>query len=433
MAQAAIQMDQEKVSCSVCLDLLKDPVTIPCGHSYCMSCIQEFWDEKRTYSCPQCRRSFTPRPVLMKNTVLADLVEELKKVELADAPPHHSYAGPADVSCDFCVGRKMKAIKSCLACMASYCELHLQPHFNVAPLKKHKLVEASSKLQDNICPRHDEVMKIFCRTDGQCICYLCSMDEHKGHDTVSAAAERAERQTELGVDRRNIQQRIQDREKDVKVTQQRLESIEASADEAVSDSEKIFKDLICLIEKKSSEVKQKIRSQQKTDESRVRELQEKMQQEISELRRKDTELEKLSSTEDHLHFLSSYSRWLHLNETAPISHDFTVQYYEKMTAAVSEARDKLKALLSDEWPKITLREPKVEVLQPPKDNAFPLDLLSSAYEQPVFRYRFKIQGTELEPTLKVPEALKSHRKLKKSTRKLRMPKVEVIEEDLSPY
>uniref|UniRef100_A0A3Q1EPA9 RING-type domain-containing protein n=1 Tax=Acanthochromis polyacanthus TaxID=80966 RepID=A0A3Q1EPA9_9TELE len=74
MAQAAIQLDREKVSCSVCLDLLKDPVTIPCGHSYCMSCIQEFWDERLIYSCPQCRESFTTRPVLKKSTMLADLL-----------------------------------------------------------------------------------------------------------------------------------------------------------------------------------------------------------------------------------------------------------------------------------------------------------------------------------------------------------------------
>ncbi|XP_049448961.1 tripartite motif-containing protein 16-like isoform X5 [Epinephelus fuscoguttatus] len=360
MAQQVIQLDSEKLSCLICLDLLKDPVTIPCGHSYCMSCIEHCWDEEHgqheTYSCPQCRQSFTPRPVMMKSTMLAELVEEQKKVGLHAVSPDQSFAGPEDVACDFCSGIKVKAFKSCLVCMASYCEQHLQPHYNVAPLKKHKLVEATSKLEENICSRHDEVMKIFCRTDQQCICYLCLMDDHKGHDTVSAAAERAERQTELGVSRQRIQQRVQDREKDVKVLQQRVEAINLSADEAVRDSEKIFTDLIRFIEERRSEVKQQIRSQQKTQVSRAKELEEKLQQEITELQRKDTELEKLSRTEDHLHFLNNYPSLSRLSgsEDLPSMDICTLSLFENMTAA----------LLSEEWTKISLAVSEVDVLLP---------------------------------------------------------------------
>ncbi|XP_063318602.1 tripartite motif-containing protein 16-like [Pelmatolapia mariae] len=361
------QMDQTKFCCSVCLDLLKDPVAIPCGHSYCMNCIKSFWDEeekKKIYSCPQCRQTFTPRPVLVKNTMLADLVEELKKTGLQAAPADHCYAGPEDVACDLCSGMKLKAVKSCLVCLVSYCEKHLQPHYDVAPLKKHKLVEPSKKLQENICSRHDEVMKMFCRTDQQSICYLCCVDEHKGHDTVSAAAERTERQRELEVSRQNIQQRIQDREKDVKLLQQEVEAINQSADQTVEHSEKIFTELIHLIQKRSSDVKQQIRSQQETEVSRVKELQEKLEQEITELKRKDAELKQLSHTEDHIQFLHNYPSLSALSESTDSSsiNIRPLSYFEDVTAAVSEVRDKLQDILREEWTNISLTVTEVDVL-----------------------------------------------------------------------
>ncbi|XP_042245668.1 tripartite motif-containing protein 16-like isoform X1 [Thunnus maccoyii] len=367
MEQKGDQLDRETFSCSICLDLLKDPVAIPCGHSYCMNCIKGFWDEedqRKIYSCPQCRQTFTPRPVLVKNTMLAALVEQLKKTGLQAAPADHCYAGPEDVVCDVCTGRKLKALKSCLTCSASYCEKHLQPHYDAAPLKKHKLVDPSEKLQENICSRHDEVMKMFCRTDQQSICYLCTMDEHKGHDTVSAAAERTERQRELEVSRQQIQQRIQDREKDVKLLQQEVEAVSHSADKAVEDSEKIFTELIRLIQRRSSDVKQQIRSQQETEVSRVKELQEKLEQEITELKRKDAELKRLSHTEDHTQFLLNYPSLSQLSEPTDSSsiNIRPLRYFEDVTAAVSELRDQLQDILRVKWTNISLTVTEVDVL-----------------------------------------------------------------------
>ncbi|XP_034565562.1 tripartite motif-containing protein 16-like [Notolabrus celidotus] len=369
MAQQQNLMDQKKLCCSICLDLLRDPVTIPCGHSYCMHCVRSHWDEedqKKVYSCPQCRKTVSPRPVLVKNTMLADLVEELKKTGPQAVSADHCYAEAGDVACDFCTGRKLKALKSCLQCLVSYCEEHLQPHYDSPAFGKHKLVDPSKKLQENICTRHGEVKKIFCRTDDQCICVLCSMDEHKYHNTVLALTERTERQGELGTNRPKIQQRIRGREKDVGVLQERLEAINRSADKAVKYSDKIFTQLLRLIKNRSSDVKQQIRAQQKTEVSLAKELKEKLDAEITELRRTDTVLEHLSHTEDHTQFLQNYPSLSCLSKSAASSsiNICPLQYFEDVMVVVSDVRDKVQDTLSDAWIKISQAVRPADVLQP---------------------------------------------------------------------
>ncbi|XP_042626506.1 tripartite motif-containing protein 16-like [Cyprinus carpio] len=208
MAEA--RFSQDEFLCSVCLDLLKDPVTTSCGHSYCKICITDCWDQedqKRVYSCPQCRQTFRPRPALSTNTMLAEVVEKLKKNRLsADCD-----AGAGDVQCDVCSGRKYRAVKSCLVCLNSYCQNHLEQHESWFKGKRHNLTEATGRLQEMICQKHEKLLEIFCRTDQKCICVLCTVIEHKNHDIVSAADQRTEKQKQLKEMQKTFQQRIQQR------------------------------------------------------------------------------------------------------------------------------------------------------------------------------------------------------------------------------
>ncbi|XP_036374775.1 tripartite motif-containing protein 16-like isoform X3 [Megalops cyprinoides] len=321
MAAAGDLLDQDQFSCSICLDLLKDPVTIPCGHSYCMDCIKGCWDQgdqTGVYSCPQCRQTFAPRPILGRNTMLAEVVEKLKTTELQAAPPAHCYAGPGDVACDVCTGRKRKATKSCLECLASYCEMDLMLHEKLNrgkamlmetaghPAKRHKLIEATAQLEEKICSRHCMPLEVYCRSDQQCICLLCVMDEHRGHDTVSAAAEMTVKQSQLGETQRKSQQRIQEREKELQDLRQAVKSLTRSAQAAVEDSERIFTELIRSIERRRSEVKELIRDQEKAAVSWSIGLLERLEQEIAELKRRDAEMEQLLQAEDHIHFLQNF-------------------------------------------------------------------------------------------------------------------------------
>ncbi|XP_058269261.1 E3 ubiquitin/ISG15 ligase TRIM25-like isoform X2 [Hemibagrus wyckioides] len=362
---AGISVDQDQFLCPVCLDLLNDPVTTPCGHSFCKVCINGHWDHedvKGVFSCPQCRETFTPRPVLRRNNMLTEVVEKLKKTELQAASPAHCYTGPGDVECDSCTRRKRKAVKSCLVCQASYCEDHLQPHYQSPAFKKHKLVEACAELQEKICSEHDRLMEIYCRTDQSFICYLCMMDQHKGHDTVSTKAERTDKQNELKEEQIKFQQRIQEKEKKVQELKQTVDIIKIRSQAAVDDSERIFTELISSMEKKRSEVMELIRTQEKAEVSRAERLLNQLEQEIADLKRRVTELEELSHTHDHIHFLQSFPS-LCVSPGCEDSPSFTVNQhlsFDGVRKSLSDLKKQVEQIYEEEFNKIRPQVSKPE-------------------------------------------------------------------------
>ncbi|XP_014710806.3 E3 ubiquitin-protein ligase TRIM58 isoform X1 [Equus asinus] len=120
---------REEARCPVCLDFLQDPVSVDCGHSFCLRCISEFCEKSDStqgglYACPQCRGPFgmdSFRP----NRQLASLVDSVRQLGLG--------AGLAGV--------------------------------------RH-------------CPRHGEELSCFCEEDQVALCWICdTTPEHRSHHT----------------------------------------------------------------------------------------------------------------------------------------------------------------------------------------------------------------------------------------------------------
>ncbi|KAG7321580.1 hypothetical protein KOW79_014438, partial [Hemibagrus wyckioides] len=535
MAGASTLLSHDLYNCPLCQKLLKDPVTIPCGRSFCMECIVRFWnddDQRCVYICPQCEEPFTPKPSLNRNNNLNKKVEELKKSKHPAASSAHCYAGPGDVECDSCTGRKCKAVISCLDCQASYCKYHLNPHFQSPDYKKHKIVEACAKLQEKIDSEHGKVMEIYCRTDQS------MMDKHKGHNTVATKAERTEKQNELKEEQMKSQQRIQEKQKaaqDLKKTsfpslcvspgcedspsftvnqhvsfdgvrkslsdlkervcekefnkiqpdvldqhhskekhtihrtemktaadqmissseaenrrefflqcfcyltldpntvhrrlilseknrvvtrtkarrsekqnelkeeqmksQQRIQEKQKKVQElkqtvdiikmrsqaAVGDSERIFTELISSMEKKRSEVKKLIRTQEKAEVSQTERLLNQLEQEIADLKRRVTELEELSQTPDDIHFLQSFPS-LCVSPGCEDSPSFTVNQhlsFDGVRKSLSDLKERVEQICEEEFKKIRPQAAAAQMILPsePKINKRNLQYLKQQVEE----------------------------------------------------
>ncbi|XP_051783950.1 E3 ubiquitin-protein ligase TRIM47-like [Erpetoichthys calabaricus] len=227
MAEAQLFVSQDEFTCLVCLDTLTDPVAIPCGHSFCMKCLTDCWDQSQLFSCPLCRHTFTTRPELNRNTLLNEILKKFKKTGFS-TPLSENFAGPGEVECDACTGKKLKAVKSCLTCPASYCQNHLQPHYEVAAWKDHKLVDPDVNLKEKLCAKHQRSLEIFCETDDACICMMCGVSEHNGHKMVKLETEREDKEKQLGVTLSDIKRRLEEREKTLKETRRAMEEMKVS-------------------------------------------------------------------------------------------------------------------------------------------------------------------------------------------------------------
>uniref|UniRef100_A0A8C0AGV4 Tripartite motif-containing protein 26 n=1 Tax=Bos mutus grunniens TaxID=30521 RepID=A0A8C0AGV4_BOSMU len=133
-ASAPLRSLEEEVTCSICLDYLRDPVTIDCGHVFCRSCTTDI----RSISggrpvCPLCKKPFKKeniRPVWQ----LASLVENIERLKVDR-------------------GRQPEA--------------------------------AQEQADARLCERHREKLHYYCEDDGKLLCVMCRESrEHRPHSAV---------------------------------------------------------------------------------------------------------------------------------------------------------------------------------------------------------------------------------------------------------
>ncbi|XP_078023728.1 E3 ubiquitin-protein ligase TRIM21-like [Epinephelus lanceolatus] len=387
MSAASCLLTEDQFLCSICLDVFTDPVSTPCGHNFCKTCITEHWSTNVPYQCPNCKKVFHQRPEMWVNTFISEMAAQFRQSaqqKASSSSSEQQVSKPGEVPCDVCTGTKLKALKSCLVCLESYCETHLEPHLTRSGLKRHQLIDPVENLEGRMCLKHDKLLELFCKTDQMCVCMLCTVLDHKTHDVVPLREEYEGKKAELGKTEAEIQQMIQKRRLKIEEIKHSVELSEEDADREIADGVQVFTALKESVERSQAELMDTIKEKQRKTEKQAEGFIKELEQEISELKKRSTEMEQLSRSEDHLHLLQSFTS---LN-TAPPTKDWTEVSIRPPSyeGTVRRAVSQLEETLSEQMKKLfevelkRVQQSAVDVTLDP-DTAHPKLILSDDGKQ----------------------------------------------------
>uniref|UniRef100_A0A668AWE3 RING-type domain-containing protein n=1 Tax=Myripristis murdjan TaxID=586833 RepID=A0A668AWE3_9TELE len=339
MASAGSSLSNSEFTCSICLDFFREPVSTPCGHNFCQSCITNCWDSRDISQCPLCMTEFHRRPELQVNTGFREVVEHFKRMRAQGSDD--SLAKADEVACDVCEETKCKAVKSCLVCLVSLCQIHLEPHQRVSALKRHKLISPVGNLEDWMCKEHDKVVEFFCRRDQKFVCTSCMKDVHATHETVALEEECALRKDRLHMMDTEMKRKLN--VKCLKVQQVKNSKVQGQGDteKAKVDITKAFSALVASVESYKTMLVELLEEKQRAAEQQADDVIKHLNLQIAELQKRSAELEEVSKTEDPLQLLQSpppVFPLLHTEGWPPLRHH-SLQHVETVRSTVAKLEE----------------------------------------------------------------------------------------------
>ncbi|CAL8332446.1 unnamed protein product [Boreogadus saida] len=295
-------VSEDQLQCPICFLVFTDPVSTPCGHNFCKACINRFWTDQTAPRCPCCRQPCRPSEIRV-NTGLRDILELFINTREEEG----SVARPGQVLCDVCPGSKLRALKTCMVCLVSYCRRHLEPHRRVPGLVRHQLEEPLQNLAGRVCQKHNKVLEVFCREEQVCVCVLCMKEEHLTHQTVSLEEEAAERRTGLGVRALRMKEQVKYKAFEI---QDAKKCVEDRRREVETDTQECVMAFECLVDSAQAHMKQMLglmKERQKSEEAKATHHLRKLHLELAEVHQKSKETEELCQTKDLLLLLDGSS------------------------------------------------------------------------------------------------------------------------------
>lgn len=281
-------MLEMELRCSICLDIFSLPVTTTCGHNFCKGCIQCYLEESNSRRCPFCKKEYTVVSDPHVNTVLNSVVEHVKALtqcQGSDSDPPEEGA----ILCTICPNKK--AVKSCLTCLASFCQFHLDLHQRVPGLRFHTFRDPLSNLEERLCKTHNRPREMYCRTEREFVCVECFRSDHEGHNVVPLMEEFQLVEVKSKAAKAGLQKMIEERSKKKSTIEESVKLVEVLRE----TSTEILISLCGLIEKLNFDNEMKALMATR----KAREFLEGLEKEINDLKEKKQLLEMLPNCRDY--------------------------------------------------------------------------------------------------------------------------------------
>ncbi|XP_072319900.1 E3 ubiquitin-protein ligase TRIM21-like [Eucyclogobius newberryi] len=384
-------LSEDQFSCSICLDIFNNPVSTPCGHSYCQVCISSYWDTSKTtsraskmYQCPLCKESFNRRPELHINRTLKEITEHFKRAAASGAPAEaRSWDDHGGMHrCKSTQNKRgempEEVIKEMVKCFPKTTTEHDEPPPPYTSPRRHTVSSAYD--QDPSlpqCPLHLRGLAYFCRVENVCVCSACvESSEHRGHSISPAKREWRVRKSQLGIMDVELKDLISEREAKALEIHSALLDIKAAAEGQTGEAVKAFLNLIASVELWQAEILEVIEMSRRAAEHRAQKLLKELEDELDELNKRQAALGQLAQTDNYVQFLTSFPS----------------------LSAAPQTKDWSSAVVSSELPSGVIVRNITQILERFKDEMCKLTEVwkgqKPELEQPVIKHNPKVKRVQ---------------------------------------
>ncbi|XP_042615591.1 zinc finger protein RFP isoform X1 [Cyprinus carpio] len=336
-------LSEEQLLCSICLDVFDNPVSTPCGHNFCVTCIGHYWDSVKHCQCPLCKQTFKRKPDLHINRTLREITEQFKHMkgnlgtsggDEADRDAEKGGTTQEPVGSTLRPGQlpgylleemkqrltRHRAHSNTLASQnETWSEQTVTPNTNSTSdtqppdfarqvsLRRYTLSGAADTMKVPLCPKHHRNLELFCQSDLECICVECGQTEHQSHDITCAEKEWQSHKMKIGITENEIQEMTKQRMEKVEEIKQSLVDIKTLSEHEVQRSMQLFGALISSLERSQAGLLEVTEINRRSAEHQAELMITELEQEITELRRRSTALAKLAQTENYITGLKGFS------------------------------------------------------------------------------------------------------------------------------